>query len=151
MSAHPSFPLSRRDFDDIYGRVPRLCVEVVIREPDGVLLVRRDIEPARGQWHLPGGTVLFGESLPAAVARVAGRELGVTVAAGELLGYVEYPLIAASGYRGWPVGLAFAATIVSGHLVGSDEGRQIGWFRDIPSDTIGEQADFLRQLVALPS
>ncbi|CAI7973518.1 NUDIX hydrolase [Frankia sp. Hr75.2] len=150
MSGNDVFPLSRRDFDDIYARVPRLCVEVVIQEPDGVLLVRRDIEPCRGEWHLPGGTVFFGESLPAAVSRVAARELGVSIVVGDLLGYIEYPYMAAAGYRGWPVGIAFEATVVGGRLIGSDEGRQVGFFSEIPPDTIIEQADFLRTLIRIP-
>ncbi|EFC82768.1 NUDIX hydrolase [Parafrankia sp. EUN1f] len=147
MSAPASFPLSRREFEETYRRVPRLCVEVVIRQPDGVLLVQREIDPCRGQWHLPGGTVFFGESLPAAVVRVARRELGVSVTAGDMLGYLEYPSVVADGYWGWPVGIAFAATIVGGRVVGSDEGRQTGWFTDIPANTVREQADFLRPLV----
>ncbi|WP_018637735.1 NUDIX hydrolase [Parafrankia elaeagni] len=145
------FPLSRRDFDEIYGRVPRLCVDVVISGPAGVLLARRDIEPCLGQWHLPGGTVFFGESLTAAVARVAARELGVSVAVGDLLGYIEYPFMAADGYRGWPIGIAFDATISSGQPVGSAEGSETGWFTEIPPDTIREQADFLNRLVRVPS
>ncbi|CAO5155144.1 NUDIX hydrolase [Frankia sp. AiPs1] len=145
MSERTGFPLSQRDFDAIYSRVPRLCVEVVVSGPAGVLLTKRDIEPCRGQWHLPGGTVFFGESLPAAVERVAARELGAAVTVGALLGYIEYPLMAAAGYRGWPIGVAFEATLVGGQPVGSDEGREVGWFGEIPPNTLTEQADFLRR------
>ena len=56
-------PLPKDEFDWIFSRVPRLTVEVVISEPGrGVLLSLRDIEPCRGMWHLPGGTVRFGEA-----------------------------------------------------------------------------------------
>ncbi|MDI6103012.1 NUDIX domain-containing protein [Actinoplanes sp. NEAU-A12] len=136
-------PLTRAEFDDIYGRVPRLNVEVVIRTAAGVLLTLRNIEPCRGQWHLPGGTVRFGETLEDAVRRVARQELDVEVAVGPLLGYIEYPQMHAAGYRGWPIGIAFDATVVTGEVRGSAQADEVGYFRDIPSDTIADQADFL--------
>ena len=147
MAAQNDFPLTPEEFNDIYSRVPRLCVDIVIRDSRGVLLAKRDIEPCKGQWHLPGGTVYFGEPLTDAVRRVAARELGVTVDVETLLGYIEYPRMAAAGYRGWPVGIAFAATITGGQLRGSDQGAEIGFFPEIPADTIAEQAEFLRQSV----
>ena len=69
MSDHPH-PLTPDEFRDIYSKVPRLTVEVVLRSPAGVLLTLRDIEPCRGLWHLPGGTVRYGEKLLDAVRRV---------------------------------------------------------------------------------
>src|SRR5579884_17532 len=84
--------LPKEEFLAIYRRVPRLCVEVVILEPArGVLLKVRDIPPNEGAWHIPGGTVLFGEPLVEAVKRVARDELGLEAEAGPLLGYIEYP------------------------------------------------------------
>jgi ADP-ribose pyrophosphatase YjhB (NUDIX family) len=76
-------PLPQAQFDWIFSRVPRLTVEVVISPPErGVLLSLRDIEPCRGMWHLPGGTVRFGEPVADAVKRVAEQELGLTVSVG---------------------------------------------------------------------
>src|SRR5581483_5588422 len=85
-------PLPKHEFDWIFSRVPRLTVEVVITAPSrGVLLSLREIEPCRGMWHLPGGTVRFGEPATEAVVRVARDELGLDVEVGPLLGYIEYP------------------------------------------------------------
>jgi ADP-ribose pyrophosphatase YjhB (NUDIX family) len=100
--------LPKADYDAIYARVPRLCVEVVIADRRGVLLSLREHEPCAGLWHIPGGTVLFGEPLIDAVRRVAARELGIAVAAGELLGHIEYPSHYENGLD-CPVGLAFSA------------------------------------------
>jgi ADP-ribose pyrophosphatase YjhB (NUDIX family) len=145
-------PLSRDDFDAIYARVPRLTVEVLLELPDGLVLARRDIEPCVGQWHIPGGTVHFGESMVAAVRRVAAIELGIEVTPGELVGYIEYPQMRANGYPGWPVGMAFTATRVSGDLRGSDMGAEVACFRpepaSVPDDIIAEQGIFLRQWFA---
>lgn len=100
--------LPKEEYDRIFAIVPRLTVEVVIADGRGVLLAERDIEPNVGAWHLPGGTVYWGERVLDAVVRKAREELGIAVAVGELLGYVEYP----SHYENSldsPVGLAFRA------------------------------------------
>jgi ADP-ribose pyrophosphatase YjhB (NUDIX family) len=63
-------PLPQQEFDWIFSRVPRLTVEVVIASPDrGVLLALREFGPCAGLWHLPGGTVRFGEPVTRPVAR----------------------------------------------------------------------------------
>jgi ADP-ribose pyrophosphatase YjhB (NUDIX family) len=136
-------PLPEEEFNSIYGRVPRLTVEVLVELPAGLVLARRDIEPCIGQWHIPGGTVHFGESLPEAVRRVAAAELGLEVTPGALVGYIEYPRMHADGYPGWPVGMAFTATRVSGDLSGSDMGAEVACFRAAPDDIIAEQGEFL--------
>ncbi|MBV8429562.1 MAG: NUDIX domain-containing protein, partial [Solirubrobacterales bacterium] len=103
--------LPPQEFFAIYRRVPRLCVEVVLVDPArGVLLKLRDIPPNVGAWHIPGGTVLFGEALVGAVRRVARDELGLEVKVGELLGYIEYPSHHENGLDS-PVGLAFRCTL----------------------------------------
>ncbi len=145
MSAQPFSPA---EFAEIYGKVPRLTVEVVCTTNGEVVLTRRAIEPCKGQWHLPGGTVRFGEHLQDAVVRVAREELGVTVRVGRVLGYIEYPYMLRDGYRGWPVGIAFEATPTAGVLVINEQSEEIGSFREVPPGTLREQAAFLEQLFA---
>lgn len=143
--------LSRSDFDEIYGRVPRLTVEVVLVRPEGVVLTRRAIEPCRGQWHIPGGTVLFGEGLREAVRRVALDELKVDVEVGRLLGCIEYPEMHRAGYRGWPVGLAHEAWLSREQgIVSGWQSDDVGVFRSPPPNTLYEQAEFLRKLDDFP-
>jgi ADP-ribose pyrophosphatase YjhB (NUDIX family) len=149
---HKVHPLPKADFDAIYARVPRLTVEVLVELADGLVLVRRDIEPCLGQWHIPGGTVFFGESPLEAVRRVALVELGLEVTPGALVGYIEYPTMHADGYPGWPVGMAFTAVRVGGDLTGSDMGAEVACFRpepaSVPDDIIAEQGEFLRDWFA---
>jgi ADP-ribose pyrophosphatase YjhB (NUDIX family) len=144
MSGHP---IPKEEFDAIFSRVPRLTVEIILRTDDGVVLTKRSMEPRLGQWHIPGGTVRFGESLIEAVKRVAKDELNVDVEVGKLLGYIEYPKMAADGYNGWPIGMAFEADIINGELNGSEQGEEVGCFKKTPSGTISEQARFLNQCV----
>lgn len=71
--------LSDKDYDFIYSRVPRLCVDLAIKSKKGVLLTKRLIEPYKNTWHMPGGRVKFRESLADAIQRIAQDELGTKV------------------------------------------------------------------------
>ena len=132
-----SEPLPKDEFDRIFSRVPRLTVEVLITsEEQGVLLALRDVDPCRGMWNLPGGTVRFGERLVEAVRRVAADELGVSVRVGPLVGYIEYPSHYENGLDS-PVGLVFRAEPL-------DETEPNGqWFTVLPENMHLEQEAFL--------
>jgi 8-oxo-dGTP diphosphatase len=151
--SEPSRPrgwLPKSEFDAIFRRVPRLCVEVVIATPErGVLLMLRDIPPNVGAWHLPGGTVLYGERLVGAVKRVARDELGLDVEVGELLGYIEYPSHYENGLDS-PVGLAFRTEPVGG-LRPSGEPPGCAWFSRLPYGLYQEQREFLAHRFGLES
>ncbi len=135
--------LPEEEFHAIYRRVPRLCVEVVIVSAErGVLLSLRNIPPNIGAWHIPGGTVLFGESLRAAVQRVARHELGIDVGVGELLGYIEYPSHHQNGLDS-PVGLAFGAEPVPAAAADNSLPEGIAWFTQLPDGLYVEQREFL--------
>ena len=58
---------------------------------EGVLLSRRQSGPCQGLWHIPGGTVRFGEPLTDAVRRVAAQEVGLGLVARRFLGYIRVP------------------------------------------------------------
>jgi len=141
-------PLSAEEFERIFSRVPRLTVELVIVAGDrGVLLALRDFGPCKGLWHLPGGTVRFGEPVIDAVSRVARDELGLSVRAGEMLGYIEYPSHYANGLD-CPVGLAFQTEAI-GHLPHERDLRpDCAWFAVLPNDMHDEQRSFLVEHVS---
>jgi ADP-ribose pyrophosphatase YjhB (NUDIX family) len=144
---HPPGWLPKAEYDAIFSRVPRLCVEIVIASAGGgVLLTRRQIPPNVGAWHIPGGTVLFGERLVDAVNRVARRELGIDVEVGELLGYIEYPSHYENGLDS-PVGLAFACAIAEGSAA-TRLPAEAEWFTRLPDGLYAEQAAFLATRVS---
>jgi len=130
-------PLPKDEFDRIFSKVPRLTVEVLITSEDrGVLLGLRDVDPCRGTWNLPGGTVRFGERLVEAVKRVAAGELGIGVRVGPLAGYIEYPSHYENGLDS-PVGLVFRAEAL-------DHAPPRGkWFTALPENMHQEQKEFL--------
>jgi len=136
-------PLSQQEFDSIYSKVPRLTVEIIIRNhQQEVFLTKRAIEPCKGLWHLPGGTVRFGELMSEAVERIAARELGVEV--GELVnrGYIEYPSHFLHGMDS-PVGIVFEVIKFSGELSVNGEAENSGWFIKIPENMHADQDVYL--------
>lgn len=83
--------LSDEEYRHIYNQVTRYCVDMVIKNDKGeILLTRRDIPPFRNHWHLPGGGVKFKETIAAAIQRIAKRELGVEVRVIREIGTCEH-------------------------------------------------------------
>jgi ADP-ribose pyrophosphatase YjhB (NUDIX family) len=139
------YPLVKKEFDDIYSKVPRLTVEIILRNKGGeVYMTKRAIEPCKGQWHLPGGTVYFGESLLEAVRRVALRELGIKVQNATNTGYIEYPSHYLNGLDS-PVGIVFEVTSYTGEPKVDDEAIAGNWFSELPANTHADQDTFLIQ------
>src|SRR5689334_21000749 len=62
-------------------RNPLPVAVLLVPVPDGLLGVRRGIEPGLGQLALPGGFINYGERWQAAAARELLEETGVTISA----------------------------------------------------------------------
>jgi len=137
--------LTLKEFKYIYSRVPRLCIEIVIRTSEGILLTKRSVGPLRGQWHIPGGTVLMGETIEWAVKRVAQEELGVKVCIKEMLGIIEYHI---KNYFSQPIGLVFLIDITSNNQIKLDrQANDAKFFRVIPKNIVKEHKLFLKKLL----
>jgi colanic acid biosynthesis protein WcaH len=74
----------------IVDNVPIVSVDLIVKYEGGVLLGLRENEPAKGEWFVPGGTVLKNEQLREAVQRVAKTELGCEVEIVDRLGAYEH-------------------------------------------------------------
>lgn len=82
--------VSDEDWEGIVSNAPIVSVDLVVLTPDGVVLGRRENEPAKGMWFVPGGRVQKGERLENTILRVARDELGVDVDVRERLGVYEH-------------------------------------------------------------
>ena len=137
-------PLPEHIYRRIYSKVPRLCVDIIIRVGDGVVLVKRDIPPSKGYWHFPGGTVRFGESLSEAAERVALDETGLRVTIVKQVGVIEYSRRSGFGHA---VSIAYSATRISGKIRGNKYGRDVKIFRRMPAGVIPEQRKLLQTIL----
>ncbi len=95
----------------------------MIEDRGRVLLVKRDIDPGRGLWGLPGGFVDWDEHPEQAMIRECREEVGVDVEPLELL-TVLHILQEDEGI----VGLYYRARLVGGIPVAADEVQEVGWF-----------------------
>lgn len=141
-------PFSPDEFHSIYSKVPRLTVGVVVETPKGIVLTQRTLPSWNGQWHIPGGTVFYKETLEEAIQRVSLEELGVRVHIQRLLGYLHYPSEKKERGFGWTIELNFLCKIASGKLRGSKQGA-IGIFQVLPENTIHEAKEFLKKHFSL--
>jgi colanic acid biosynthesis protein WcaH len=74
----PGQRLEPEDFDSVVRLTPLIAIDLVVRSPDGRLLVgRRNNEPAKGWYFVPGDRITKNETLAAAFKRISLAELGV--------------------------------------------------------------------------
>ncbi len=72
-------------YRQILESMPIACVDVAIVAEGKVLLVRRQDDPAKGQWWVPGGRVRKGETLKEAARRKALEEVGLACHVGPII------------------------------------------------------------------
>jgi ADP-ribose pyrophosphatase YjhB (NUDIX family) len=142
-NTNPDYPIPPEEFKKIYSKVVRLSVEVLLYDKDkGTYLTLRDIEPCMGQWHLPGGTVLFGEELLDSVKRIGKRELDITIEQAHMVGYIEFPSHYKNGID-HPVSLVFEVDKYEGEPSIRIEAKEGRWFKSTPPNMHADQDEWL--------
>lgn len=102
--------------------VPRFIVValVFIRQEESILLVKQKY--GRGYWSLPGGMMVYGESIDQAAIREVREETGLEVALDRLVGVYSRPDEEA-------LAMTFAGTVVGGRLdLDTEEVTAAGYF-----------------------
>jgi ADP-ribose pyrophosphatase YjhB (NUDIX family) len=106
---------SRCDF--VFYLDPKVVACSVVEMAGRIVLLKRDIDPQRGKWVLPGGYVDRGEAVTAAALRETEEECGLRTRIKRLLGVYSYP--------GRPaVVVVYVAEYLSGVLVAADESQE---------------------------
>jgi colanic acid biosynthesis protein WcaH len=139
--------LPYNEFIEIYSKVPRLCVEIVLivlKTEDKILLTKRNIPPAKGMWHLPGGTMLKGETAEEAALRIALDELGINIEVEKFLGYCEFSEEVAVGQS---ISLVFLAIPLSNEIKLNEQASEYQYFKQLPEQAIEETKKFLEKNV----
>jgi len=98
--------------DTLYARfvelMPIACIDVVIHEGDYFVMVKRNQEPAKGLWWIPGGRLLKSETMEQGAVRKAKEETALDVEVERLIGvYDEFFDTSIQGYPTHTVCVAF--------------------------------------------
>jgi ADP-ribose pyrophosphatase YjhB (NUDIX family) len=136
-------PLTKKEFDYIYGKAPRLCADLVIKSKNGVLLTKRDITPWKGFWHFPGGTIRYGESLDKAAYRIGMEEVGLKISVNKILGIIQ--LFKSDLGKLHAVSIVCLCSVDGGKLRGSWQAKEVGFFKSVPEKTIPEYKKFINE------
>jgi len=128
---------------------PTPTVQAWIERDGELLALRRNEEPLKGEWNMPGGFIEAGESGPEATAREVREETGLEVAVGEPIG--AFPSTYGSGSDAQPIlGLAYRCRVTGGELEISDESQEGAWFSlaDFPRPAFADEREALAVLRA---
>lgn len=111
---------------------PRIAIDLWVKNEDkGVLYTKRDVEPFRGLWHLPGSFLLLGETVDGCVKRLAREELGLKIAGnGFKLRYLDEDL---QEPRGHVVHLVYEVRVKKSQI---GEGKNKRFFFEPPKGMI---------------
>jgi ADP-ribose pyrophosphatase YjhB (NUDIX family) len=139
---YQSRPFSTSKFIQIYSKVPRLCVDLVIKGREGILLTYRKIDP-KNVWHFPGGTVYYRESLINAAKRVAKQELGLDIKIIKEIGTIDFATNKETFSHA--VSVVFLAKITSGSIILDDQASDFGFFKKIPEQMYLPHGKFLKK------
>jgi ADP-ribose pyrophosphatase YjhB (NUDIX family) len=120
----------------IHFRDPKVAVIGLVTWDECILLIRRDVEPMKGKWALPGGYMDAGEMPMDALARELLEEVGLEVEISRLL---EIFPMAGPGVVNSGIVLAYGAVMVGDEappLYCDDDVCEAAWFRvdEIPAD-----------------
>jgi len=135
--------LTNEEYDFIFDRIPRLSIDLIITSKKGILLSLRDIDPFRGMWHLPGGTVYKDESIKEAAERIARAETGLDIKVNSCAGYIEYMHATQNNHDRHTVSIVLAASPLSEELHSDYQAQKIQFHSSLPDTTIAQQKKFL--------
>jgi ADP-ribose pyrophosphatase YjhB (NUDIX family) len=104
---------------------PKVGVSILVEREGQMLLVKRAVDPGRGQWCLPSGFIEWDESPQAAAARECLEETGLAIENLELLEATHYT----DDFRGAGINLTFRGEVNGGSLRAGDDAAVARFFR----------------------
>lgn len=130
-----------------YPESPIVGVGALVIKDGRVLLVKRGVEPNKGLWSIPGGTLELGETLKEGAEREILEETGIVIEAGEPFytfdfferdekGLVKYHFVIVD----------LLGKYISGEPNGGDDAQEARWIRPQELSTLPVSKNTLRLL-----
>ena len=104
---------------------PGLTTDGVIFKNNEILLIKRNNDPFKGKWALPGGYVEYGEKVEDAVVREVLEETGIKTKISDLLGVYSDPN---RDPRGHTITVVYILEIQGGELKSGDDAYDAKFF-----------------------
>jgi len=116
-------------FDEIKKVLPIVSVEALIVSDGGLLCLKRNNEPVKGEWWFPGGRIRKGESLEEALRREIKEETGLELSSYKLVNVYS---------RVFPerhdMTIAYLCRCSPGKIVLNEEHSEFVFFKKMPDD-----------------
>ena len=108
-----------------------VCVDGLYVKDGKILLLKRNVEPFRGRWHVAGGHVEDNETLKEALKREFKEETGLDVEVGDLMGgrIEETP-------DRTKIIVVFEVASVRGEIRLNSENIEYAWFQEFPANCV---------------
>jgi 8-oxo-dGTP diphosphatase len=121
---------------------PIPVVDVVIKTREGILLIKRKLDPFRGKWAIPGGHINYGETTEEAAVREAREETGLDVQVEKILGVYSNPERDPRGHR---ISIVYLCKKAGGVLKPGSDSSDVRFFKEINEDDLAfDHAKILR-------
>jgi ADP-ribose pyrophosphatase YjhB (NUDIX family) len=118
-----------------------VCVDGVYVKDGKILLLKRNVEPFKGCWHVVGGHVEEDESLKDAVIREFKEETSLDVEVGGIVaGRIE------ETFDRVKIIVAFEVNSADGEIRLNSENEAYGWFDEVPCDSVYDYAQYLQNM-----
>ncbi|MHC2995063.1 MAG: NUDIX hydrolase [Candidatus Atribacteria bacterium] len=130
----------------IYYENPTPVVAVVARDDKGrIVLIKRKIEPCKGEWALPSGFMEIEESSTQAVLRELAEETGLEGKLKKLIGVYSNK----SKVHGYLVTIIYEVEIIGGTLCAGDDAEEAEFFTvdQLPSLAFQSHQEALREVL----
>lgn len=84
--------LSISKFANLIETAPLISIDLIVQNKNKILLGKRNNEPAKGYWFVPGGRILKNETINQAIKRISLKEINVEVSIdySDFLGVFEH-------------------------------------------------------------
>lgn len=138
--------LTDKQYQETFSHSVRACVDLVVGYEGGIILARRNVEPFRDFWSLPGGRLRYKVPILETVHKVAQDELGIEVSILDSIldqiGFIDYTN---DGEYLHSASFVFLARVLSGVPRAKSQASEIAVFNKIPENSHPYQAAFLRE------